>query len=376
MCTDQGTDKTVNAFLLSRALLQFRAQTVADLPGNLSAAVVTPDGSLWLASDELQTIERLTQVAPMIFGEHHSFAVADYVPLYDPEGEIDIEGMDYSNHYLWFTGSHSLKRKKAKGKTAAKDIARIAQVEPDPNRYLLGRIPLIGDTLFTSCSHPTQPEQQLTAAALQGDGAGNLLLAALRTDEHLGPFITAPLADKENGFNIEGLAVQRNRLLLGLRGPVIDGWAIILEIEVIETAPGILGLKPQAGGDRLYQKHFLDLDGLGIRELQWQGDDLLVLAGPTMRGAGAMKLFRWQKAIGHAADSLSHRQSADLDLLFILPAAITPDTDQAEGMACLPCLNQADALLIVYDRPDPVRMVGEDGVFADVFQLPVKAKRT
>ena len=85
----------VNAFLLSRALLQFRTQTIADLHGNLSAAVVTPDGSLWLASDELQTIERLTQVAPMIFGEHHSFAVADYVPLYDPEGEIDIEGMDY-----------------------------------------------------------------------------------------------------------------------------------------------------------------------------------------------------------------------------------------------------------------------------------------
>ena len=60
----------------------------------------------------------------------------------------------------------------------------------------------------------------------------------------------------------------------------------------------------------------------------------------------------------------------------LLPPARTPDTDQAEGMACLPCLNQPEALLIVYDRPDPVRMVGEDGVFAEVFQLPVKAERT
>lgn len=365
----------MNAFLLSRALLQFRAQTIADLHGNLSAAVVTPDGSLWLASDELQTIERLTQVAPAVFGAHHTFAVADYVPLYDSAGEIDIEGMDYADHYLWFTGSHSLKRKKTKGKTTAKDIARIAQVEPDPNRYLLARIPVIGDTLFSRCSHPACPDQLLTAAALQPTGASNVLLEALREDEHLGPFIASPLADKENGFNIEGLAVHGERLLLGLRGPVIDGWAMILEIEVIETAPGILGLKPQADGERLYQKHFLDLDGLGIRELQWQGDDLLILAGPTMRGAGAMKLFHWQKAVGHAADSLSHRESGDIDLLFVLPPAVTPDTDQAEGMACLPCLNQPEALLIVYDRPDPVRMVGEDRVFADIFRLPVKAER-
>jgi Protein of unknown function (DUF3616) len=365
-----GGRTELNAFLLSRALLQFNKATIDDLHGNLSAAVVAPDGSLWLASDELQTIERLTQVSPCVFGEHHTFPMADYITLFDSDSEIDIEGMDYADGYLWFTGSHSLKRKKAKGKQKEKDIARIANVVSEPNRYLLGRIPLVGDTLFTDCSHPDHPEQHLTAAALQPSGVDNVLMDALRADEHVGPFLATPLADKENGFNIEGLAVCGDRLFLGLRGPVLDGWAIILEIEVQEKQPGVLTLKKTENASRPYKKHFLRLDGLGIRELQLHGDDLLILAGPSMRGEGAMKLFRWQDALNHTDDSLSHRDSADLDLLFVLPFVL--GFDQAEGMACLPCLHQPDALLIVYDRPDPARMVGQDALWADIFRLPAK----
>lgn len=358
----------MDAFLLSRALLQFNQKIIADLHGNLSAATVTPDGSLWLASDELQTIERLTQVAPAVFGNHQSFAVSDFVPLFAPEGEIDIEGMDYADGYLWFTGSHSLKRKKAKGKTEEKDIIRIAKVAPQPNRYLLARIPVIGNTLFTTYSHPEHPDQLLTAAALQPVGESNLLLEALREDEHLGSFLATPLADKENGFNIEGLAVRGDRIFLGLRGPVLDGWAVILEIEVTTGEQGGLVLKPWPDTPRAYKKHFLALDGLGIRELQWQGDDLLILAGPTMRAEGAIKLFRWQDALHHSADSLSHRAANDLYLLFALPFIL--GADQAEGMACLPCLTDQNALLVVYDRPHPSRMVGRDAIFADIFRLP------
>lgn len=358
----------MDAFLLSRALIQFNQNTIVELHGNLSAVAVTPDGSLWLASDELQTIERLTQVAPAVFSNHQSFAVNNFVPLFEPEGEIDIEGLAYADGYLWFTGSHSLKRKKAKGKTAEKDITRIAKVEPQPNRYLLARIPVLGNTLVTTCMHPEQPDQRLTAATLQPVGAGNVLLEALREDEHLGPFLATPLADKENGFNIEGLAVRGDRIFLGLRGPVVDGWAVILEIDVTTSEQGSLVLKARPDAPRAYKKHFLALDGLGIRELQWLGDDLLVLAGPTMRAEGAIKLFHWKDALHHTADSLSHRAAEDLTLLFVLP--FTPGADQAEGMACLPCLTDRDALLVVYDRPHPSRMVGSDAIFADIFRLP------
>lgn len=357
----------MDAFLLSRALLQFQGGD-ADLHGDLSAAALTPDGSLWLASDELRSLERLTQVAPCVFGEHQSFSLGNFVSLYNREDEIDIEGMDYADHYLWFTGSHSLKRKKAKGKRPQKDISRIATVVPEFNRFVMARIPVVGNTLFATCSHPDQPDKTLTAAALQQMGATNALIEALRDDQHLGPFFSFPLGDKENGFNIEGIAVRGDRVLLGLRGPVMDGWAIIIDFEVEEAETGVLTLKQSSDGGNAYQKHFLDLDGLGIRELQFHGDDLLILAGPTMKVEGAMKLFRLKDALSFTADSLTDSDSKQLELVFVLP--FTLGSDHAEGLACLPCLNQPEALLIVYDSPHPSRKVGPGALLMDIFQLP------
>ncbi|NJN17135.1 MAG: DUF3616 domain-containing protein [Oscillochloris sp.] len=355
------------AFLLSRALLKLGTED-EDLTGDLSAATITADGSLWLASDEMQSIERLAPIEPYVFGERQNFHLADYVDLESDEGEIDIEGMDADEHYLWLTGSHSLKRKKTKGKNMAKDITRLATVKPELNRFLLARIPIVGQNLFASCSHPSQPDMILTAAAIQQRGATNALTEALGDDDHLGAFLSIPLGDKENGFNIEGLAVRGNHVFLGLRGPVMDGWAIILELELAEEEPGVLTLQQSKGWQRPYRKHFLDLDGLGIRELLLHNDDLLILAGPTMKVEGAMKLFRMSDALNHDDDSLSSREIGDLELLFVLP--FTLGHDHAEGLACLPCLNEPDALLVVYDSPNPLRMVGKTALFGDIFRLP------
>lgn len=356
-----------DAFLLARALLQF-GHTSSDLKSDISAAATTPDGSLWLASDELHRIERLRQVAPYVYSEHQTFDLGDYVALADPTGEVDIEGMDYHDHYLWLTGSHSLKRKKPRGKKTAKDISRLASIQPEPNRFLLARIPVVAGTPFATCSHPERPDVLLRAAALQQRDGANALTDALREDEHLGPFLSFPLGDKENGFNIEGLAARDNHVLLGLRGPVLDGWAMMLELELEETAPGVLSLAQPDGWPRPYRKHFLDLHGLGIRELQLHGDDLLVLAGPTMRVEGAMKLFCLHDALSHADDSLSSEDGGDLSLAFVLP--FTLGADHAEGLACLPCLNEDDALMIVYDSPGPARMVGPGALYADIFRIP------
>jgi hypothetical protein len=354
-----------DAFLLSRAALEFKAGEEA-LTGQLSAAVVTPDGSLWLGSDELPTVERLTQVAPCVFGAHERFHLGSFVTLPAGEREIDIEGIDYSDNYLWITGSHSMKRKKAKGKRAAKDVARIARLQPEPNRFLLARIPLVGDRLFTTCSHPDDPGRTLTAAAMGQHEERDALVEALQEDEHLGAFFACPLGDKENGFNIEGLAARGDRVFLGLRGPVLDGWAILLELELEEREPGVLA--PRERGGRAYRKHFLDLDGLGIRELQLLGDDLLVLAGPTMKLEGTMALYRLRDAANRAGEALIGQGEGELELLFDLPW--TRGADHAEGLACLPCLGEPEALLIVYDSPHPARIAGPGRMFADVFRLP------
>ena len=110
-----GSTEQHEAFLLGRVLLDFDRADI-DLWSELSAIALTPDGSLWVGSDELQTLERLRPLSPMHYGKHQSCPLPGNLTLPDPEGEIDFEGLDYGDDFLWFVGSHSQKRKSPKGK--------------------------------------------------------------------------------------------------------------------------------------------------------------------------------------------------------------------------------------------------------------------
>jgi hypothetical protein len=61
---------------------------------------------------------------------HRQFRVADFIKLPELEDqEIDIEGLAYAGHYLWFVGSHSWKRKKPKSdKNDEKNIKRLTNL--------------------------------------------------------------------------------------------------------------------------------------------------------------------------------------------------------------------------------------------------------
>lgn len=353
-------------FLLSRILLRFEDES-EDLLGDLSATTITPDGSLWVGSDELLGIERLSPLEPNIFGNHQHFPVGNFVELFNEEEEIDIEGIEYSHHYLWITGSHSTKRKKAKGKDPEKDIQRLSEIKAESNRYLIARIPVINGELVKIGSNPENPTEKLTAACLQKTAKGNLLIDALSEDPHLGSIITSLLPSKDNGLDIEGLTVFKNRIFLGLRGPVLRGWAIILELELAESEPGVLTLKEVGAAGELYKKHFVDLDGLGVRELCFYGEDLIVLGGPTMSLDGALRVFRWKNALQRSGDTICGQDSGELEVLFDLPIKV--GTDHAEGLALFPCLGYSNSLLVVYDSPDESRKPRPREIFADVFRL-------
>ena len=356
------------AYLLGRMSLRFGEGSDEDaITGDLSAAAVGPDGALWLTSDELSrgriALSRLTPEAPGVFSDHQEFAFDDFIEPFEKAGkktEADIEGLDYADHYLWFTGSHSSKRSKPKGKK--NDLERLAKVETEPNRYLLGRIPLIEGVPKKSAPRPGDDRQRLTAARLADGKGGNALIEALHDDPHLGPFLQTlhvkgetmvlPLASKENGFDVEGLAVIGHRLFLGLRGPVLRGWATLLEIEPEDQAPGVLGLGVVGTGKRRYRKHFLYLDGLGIRELARDGKDLLILAGPTMALDGTMRMYRLRDAAGLDDDSLTGPEDGRLTPVFDLPRGAGDDC--AEGFAPT-TWRGLPALLVVYDSPSPAR---------------------
>lgn len=357
-------------FLLSRVLLRFDIvpEDSEDLLGELSAAALTPDGSLWVGADELLTVERLSPLESGIFGDHKQFQLSDYIDLFNTEDEIDIEGMSYSSGYLWVTGSNSMKRKKPKKKKMEKNIQRLAEVTTDLNRFILARFPVHEGDLFKSCSHPEDPNKKLNAGIIQTTDNRNVLWELLAADEHLQPFIASGIPSKDNGLDIEGIAVAGDKVFLGLRGPVLRGWALIIEIEVAEVTPGVLTLKEIGEEGKLYKKHFLELNGLGIRDLCFQGEDLLIVAGPTMDLLdGMMHIFKLKDLLEIPGDSLWDQESGKLAVLFDLP--FRQKKDLAEGITIFPCLGQSEALLVVYDSPDPVRMPEPNAVFADVFWL-------
>ena len=189
-------------------------------------------------------------------------------------------------------------------------------------------------------------------------GAQNLT-DLLVTDPHLAPFLAIP--SKDNGLDVEGLAVHGDTLYIGLRGPVLRGWACVLEVlpTTDDRDPTRLRFAAFNDGTR-YRKHLLDLGGLGVRDLCPDGDDLLVLAGPSMALSGPVRLHRWHRA-AHAETSRVVR-GTELTLETELPHGA--GEDHAEGIALLGEASDA-RLLVVYDSPAQQRRPTTESVIAD-----------
>ncbi|KOP23747.1 hypothetical protein AMR41_24780 [Hapalosiphon sp. MRB220] len=349
--------------LLNKVLLTFPDSFKKDRE-DLSAVMLTPEKHLWFGSDETSTIERLSYIDANNFGEHKQFRVAEFIDLPAPEDEeIDIEGIEYSDNYLWIIGSHSWKRKKPKpDKSDIENIQRLAKIKSEANRYILARIPLVNGELQKSCAHPEDASVQLTAAKLQLTESENVLMEVLKDDPHLGFFVTAKIPGKDNGFDIEGIAVYQNRIFLGLRGPVLRGWAVILEIEVELSQAGELSLKPIAKKDQCYKKYFVFLNGLGIRDLHLADQDLLILAGPTMDLDGPVQVYRLEINT-NLQDDILHYPKYVQDIPF------GKQNDHAEGITLFEDIIGTPSLLVVYDSPAKTRLVGDGGVIADVFRF-------
>lgn len=349
-----------------------------DIRESLSAVVQTGP-HLWLGCDETATLERVTRLEDGSYGDHRTYRIADVLDLpAGADGEVDVEGLAWAPPYLWLVGSHGRKRGKPDpDEGVEKAFEELADVDQDDNRYLLARIPLEDDPQGggmvprRACPDPRDPSATLTAARLKGRGRQNALMRAIADDEHLRRYLKVP--GKDNGFDVEGLAAADGRLFLGLRGPVVRGWAVVLEVQPVPAnRPERLKLKRIGPDGRRYRKHFLDLDGLGVREITAEGDDLLVLAGPTMAVRAPATLFRWRDAVRAEGDSITGRDR--LERLMDLPHDVDGGSGHPEGLC--PLLGDGvpkDALLVVYDGSGPGRMDG-DAVVADVFTLPARRR--
>jgi hypothetical protein len=322
--------------------------------------------SLWLSNDELATVERLLLQDDGSFGEHRFFALADMFDLPEgAEGRMDIEGLevDPTGPWLWVVGSHSLTRAKAiPGRhETGEALARLTELRRERNRHFLGRIPLVpvdrrGTFELREEAPASDGRGVRRAACLESDASLDALLA---DDPHIGPFMTIPA--KENGFDVEGVVARGERVFVGLRGPVLGRWAVLVELVVEETGPGRLEPRPLSGAR--YRKHFMDLCGLGMRDFAFDGDSLVILAGPSMDLDGPQIVFRWPGCLDARSDSMV--PADQLERLLILPHG--EGTDHAEGISLMKTGHSRE-LLVVYDCPDPKRLPEDQtSIDADAF---------
>jgi hypothetical protein len=238
---------------------------------------------LWVAPDEGRSLIRLTRGADG-YGEAQPVDLADVFPML-PDGEVDIEGIDVVGDMLWFAGSHGAVRKRVKDPSDVEaTLERLATVEIQPSRRVIGRLEL---TDGPNGPRPL-PGGRL---ALLGPDAPHPLVAELAEDRWLRPFAALPA--KDNGLDVEGLTALGQDLLLGLRGPVLRGWATLVTLhpDPDDHHPDQLRLAKAFDGQR-YRLHFADLGGLGVRDLCRFGPDLLLLAGPTMVLDGPFRIHR------------------------------------------------------------------------------------
>lgn len=184
--------------------------------------------------------------------------------------EIDIEGITSEGDTVYVIGSHSYKREKVDPADAyVQNQTAIAQTTLDPER----------DQLFRFRLGPDPKIDQIS------------LRDVLENDEILSLFCQIP--SKENGVDIEGIAVRDQQLYIGFRGPVLRGnWVPVLRCEFQE---------PLKRASRLW----VNLGGRGIRDLTRVDDGFLILAGPVGDGPGGYQVYFWD-----GADCLPGERSA------------------------------------------------------------------
>jgi hypothetical protein len=114
-----------------------------------------------------------------------------------------------------------------------------------------------------------------------------------------------------------------------------------------------------------YRKHFLDLQGAGIRDLCLAGRDLLILSGPPMRGKGKARVHRWKNALAVRRDSMLGRR--ELPTLLELPYG--EKKNHPEGITIVGQRGNRIGLMTIYESVDNDQRAGRAAIWATLHPL-------
>jgi hypothetical protein len=274
---------------------------------NVSAITVVK-GYLVVGSDEGNTVQILKPD-----GDRYTVLPQDVI-LDGHAKEIDIEGIAAEGDLVYVVGSHSRVRKTVDDQRSAQENRqRLLVVERDESRERLYRFRLDG--------HGEVSALEVTS-----------LMPVIEQDPVLQAFTRVP--SKENGVDIEGIAVRDGRLYIGFRGPVLrDNY-----VPVLRARFG----NPVSDASLL----FVNLGGRGIRDLAPARNGLLILAGPVGDGPGSYQLYFWD---GHDCLPGQRRPGELLGRLELLGKIATEGEAKAEGVTVLEESDKAYEVLIVFD---------------------------
>jgi hypothetical protein len=205
--------------------------------------------------------------------------------------EADLEDAARVGNRVYALGSHGRSKKgkleRARYRFFAMDVGGTAS---SPTLTVPGYTTALLDQMLVA-GNWAAPDTTVIAA----------LTAASSLDKATDPNL-APLA---GGTNIEGLAwaptaARPNQLLIGFRGPIPGGKAIV--VSLLNADAVLTGATAQFG-----EAAQLDLGGLGIRGMAWSPlhAAVLLIAGPLDDSAGPFRLFRWSGARADAPVAVS-----------------------------------------------------------------------
>src|ERR1041385_999495 len=176
--------------------------------------------------------------------------------LSNADEEMDAEGTAYADGFFYVTGSHGRSRKKDEDNKSSYAVVRF------PVDVASGLPPFQFDGDKVAPQIQVSVPDRLRNAISQGDGSKNGELLKKAYNKNL---------KKENGANVEGIAVRNKRMHLGFRGPP-GGFVLSVNAEAVFNAAD--KLEPNV--------NLLGLGNtVGIRDLTAVDAGILVLAGPV-----------------------------------------------------------------------------------------------
>lgn len=233
------------------------------------------DGKPYLAigSDESKRrVQLLKQKSEQVYSVDDDLEITLPVPKKSDEIDIESIAFDHKNNYLYIIGSHSQKRKTVKigDKTAAENRMRLtdAEIAPETDR----------NRIF-----------QVTLKSKTGKVKGEIkrvdwLKELFAQDDYLKRFFEIP--SKENGIDIEGVALQQNHLFLGFRGPILRGNYVPVMVFNCDDLDN-------SKAPENYEIRFVQLNGGAIRDMTAVDDGFLIIAGPMGDAPGPYSLYFW-----------------------------------------------------------------------------------